>query len=60
MAATHETDTIEEYAEGSVRKWLSMQAVNPRPGIVAVIVNDVTEELRMRNALSLERGNVSY
>lgn len=60
VARKAEPDTIVEYAEGSVRKWLSFQAAGPRPGIVAALVTDVTEEQRMKNALALERNNLSY
>lgn len=53
-------ETIVEYAEGSVRKWLAVQAAPAGPGLVSVLVTDVTEEKRMQSALSLERNNLSY
>lgn len=60
IARTGQADTIVEYAEGSVRKWLSFQAAGPQPGVVAALITDVTEEQRMKNALALERNNLSY
>lgn len=60
VAENSAADTIVDYAEGSVRKWLSMHATSTSPGIVAVLATDVTEEKRMQSALSMERNNLSY